>query len=267
VDVTSNFISTTHDVIVVLNAKFRDSSGTVHIGELDEGIIHADGETYLVANVDILPPTEPTKILGVGPNYYSNIEHYGRDEPASPGDLLIFVKTPPNVVVGHGETATLRPPGEFHFEGELGVVIGKRCHGVTEADAMSYVEGYTCVNEITNKALPESQYDASNRVRSKSFDDSSPVGPVVASPDEVPDDATLRLRVNGEEQQNDKISNMIFSVPALIEEVSTYLTLEPGDIIATGSPEGVDRLYDGDNVEVEVEGIGTVEHDVAIPTT
>jgi 2-keto-4-pentenoate hydratase/2-oxohepta-3-ene-1,7-dioic acid hydratase in catechol pathway len=246
--------------------RFHDRVGTVRTGNLQGDLIRSDGDEYCLDDVAVLPPTEPSKVVGVGPNYHSNIEHYDREEPASPADLLVFVKTPPNVLVAHRGTARLRPPGEFHFEGELGVVVGRRCRDVSRADAMDYVMGYTCVNEITNKGIPESQYDSQNTVRSKSFDDSSPIGPVVASPEEVPDDATLELRVNGETRQHDSISQLIHPVPALLAELSTYLTLEPGDVVATGSPAGVDRLFDGDRVEVEIEGIGTLEHDVRIPS-
>ena len=246
-------------------ARFRDASGDVRTGRWETDDIVTESGSIPVTDVEVLPPSEPSKVLGVGPNYYSNIEHYGREEPDSPADLLVFVKTTPNSLVGHGETATLRPPGEFHYEGELGVVIGERCRGVSREDAMDYVRGYTCVDEITNKGIPESRYDPGNWVRAKSFDDSLPVGPAVAPVDSVPDDATLEVRVNGEVRQRDDLSNLIHPVPALVAELSTYLTLEPGDVVATGSPEGVDRLADGDAVEVEIEGIGTLEHDVAIP--
>jgi len=229
-------------------------------------MIYSDGNEYCLADVDVLPPTEPSKVIGVGPNYHSNIEHYDRKEPTSPADLLVFVKTPPNVLVSHRGTARLKPPGEFHFEGELGVVIERRCRDIARANAMDYVSGYTCVNEITNKGIPESQYDPQNTVRAKSFDGSAPIGPVIASPDEVPDDATLELRVNDEPRQHDSISQLIHPVPTLLAELSTYLTLEPGDVVATGSPAGVDRLFDGDQVEVEIEGIGTLKHDVRIPS-
>lgn len=246
--------------------RFRDSAEEVRTGELDGEDIISNGDTFSISDVEVLPPTVPSKIIGTGPNYYSNIEHYGREEPESPSDLLLFVKTPPHVLVGHGGVATLRPPGEFHYEAELGVVIGERCREVSSDEAMEYVEGFTCVNEITNKGVEESLYDPGNLVRSKSFDSSAPIGPVVASPDEVPEDAGLELRLNGEVRQSDRISQMIHPVPSLIEEFSKYMTLEPGDVIATGSPEGVDRLEDGDQVEVTIEGIGTLEHSVAIPS-
>jgi 2-keto-4-pentenoate hydratase/2-oxohepta-3-ene-1,7-dioic acid hydratase in catechol pathway len=246
-------------------AKFRTPSGEIRTGDWKNGDIISEGDVFPVTNVDVLPPTEPSKILGVGPNYYSNIKYYEREEPVTPSDLLVFVKTVPNALVGHGDTATLRPPGEFYFEGELGVVIGERCCDVSRQEALDYVEGYTCVNEITNKDISESQYDIGNRVRTKSFDDSLPIGPVVASPEEVPDDASLELRINGDVRQHDVISQLIHPVPDLLDEISTYVTLEPGDVIATGSPKGVDQLSDGDRVAVEIEGIGVLEHDVSIP--
>lgn len=245
--------------------RFRDSTGEVRTGELSDEHISSEGMVFTLSDVAVLPPTEPSKVLGTGPNYYSNIEHYGRDEPESPADLLLFVKAPPHVLVGHGGIATLRPAGEFYFEAELGVVIGERCQDVSSDEAMEYVDGYTCVNEITNKGIEESQFDQQNLVRSKSFDDSAPIGPVIASPDEVPKNASIELRLNDELQQRDKISNLIHPVPDLIEEFSRYMTLEPGDVIATGSPEGVAQLSDGDHVEVTIEGIGTLEHGVSIP--
>lgn len=246
-------------------ARFLDQSGTVRTGRWTGDEIVTDAESFPVSAVNVLPPTKASKIVGVGPNYYSNIEHYGREEPASPADLVFFVKTMPHAAVGHGGTATLHPPGEFHFEAELGAVIGKSCRDVTSAEALEYVSGYTCVNEITNKGLPDSQYDVGNRLRTKSFDDSAPVGPAVTPLEAVPEDATIELRLNGEVRQRDKISNMIFNVEDLIAEISTYQTLEPGDVIATGSPEGVDRLSDSDHVAVTVDGVGTLEHDVDIP--
>ncbi len=102
-------------------------------------------------------------------------------------------------------------------------------------------------------------------MRGKAFDNAAPLGPVVATPDEVPDDASIELRVNSETKQAASIDRFVFSVPELIAEVTTYMTLEPGDVLSTGTPAGVGALADGDHVEVEIEGIGTLEHDVVIP--
>ena len=246
-------------------ARFLDDEGNVVDGEWDDGTLVTESERIDADDVTVLPPVEPTKIIGVGPNYYSNIEHYDREEPERPLDLLLFIKPTPTTLVGHGQTAELRPAGEFHYEAEIGVVIGEQCREVDADDAMDYVEGFTCVNEITNKGVPDSMYDTKNSVRKKAFDNSAPIGPAVASPDLVPDDATLEMHVNGELRQHDSRDNLIHAVPALIEEISTYLTLEPGDVIATGSPEGVSQLHDGDVVEVTIEGVGTLRHDVSIP--
>lgn len=244
--------------------RYRNREGVTRTGTWTSEGVRVDDQLLQAEEIEIRPPSDPSKIIGVGPNYYSNIEHYNREVPESPSDLLMFVKTVPNSLVSHGGTARLRGPGEFHFEGEIGVVIGERCRNVPKERAEAVIKGYTCINEITNKGVSESRYDQGNRVRSKSFDDSAPVGPAVATPEFVPDDAVLEVRVGGERRQRDRRSELIHAVPTLIEEISSYLTLEPGDIIATGSPEGVGPLSDGDTVEVEVEGVGTLEHDVEI---
>jgi 2-keto-4-pentenoate hydratase/2-oxohepta-3-ene-1,7-dioic acid hydratase in catechol pathway len=245
--------------------RFLDHAGTIRTGDwTDDGIVSHD-DVFDPGAIEILPPVDPSKVIGVGPNYYSNIDHYDRVEPDSPSDLLLFVKTVPNSLVAHAGTATLRQSGEFYFEAEIGVVIGDACRDVSPDEAMKYIAGFTCINEITNKGVPESRYDPGNRVRSKSFDNSAVVGPVVASKNLIPADATLELRLNGEQQQRDSRENLIFSIPELLAEITSYVTLEPGDVIATGSPSGVDRLDDGDEVEITVEGIGTLGHAVEIP--
>lgn len=127
---------------------------------------------------------------------------------------------------------------------------------------MEIIEGYTCMNDISNR---DDQQIEQNYVRGKGFDGAAPLGPVVATPDKVPDDAFVRTRVNGERKQNGSLADLIFSVPKLIAEITTYMTLEAGDIVSTGTPKGVGPLTDGDKVEIEIEGIGTLEHSVQIP--
>ncbi|ERH04092.1 MAG: 2-keto-4-pentenoate hydratase/2-oxohepta-3-ene-1,7-dioic acid hydratase (catechol pathway) [Halorubrum sp. J07HR59] len=117
----------------------------------------------------------------------------------------------------------------------------------------------TCFDDVSNR---DDQNKEQNWVRAKAFDSSAPMGPVVASPESLPDDASIELRVNGDTRQASTVAHMIFSVPELIEEITTYLTLEPGDVIATGTPEGVGPLSDGDHVAIEIEGVGTLEHSV-----
>ncbi|MFC4360348.1 fumarylacetoacetate hydrolase family protein [Halobium salinum] len=239
------------------HVRFRDPAGAVRTGEwTDEGPAFA-GHTYDVDDVDVLPPTTPSKVVCVGLNYADHAEESGMEVPDRP---LLFLK-PPNALAGHGDSVRL-PAGKerVDWEAELGVVIGEQCRHVDEADAMDVVRGYTCVNDISNR---DDQEVEQNWVRGKAFDGAAPMGPTVATPDEVPDDAGISLRVNGETKQESSRSEFIFSVPELVAEITTYMTLEPGDVISTGTPAGVGALSPGDRVEVDVEGIPTLEHTVA----
>lgn len=237
--------------------RFRDEAGTTRTGEFDDGMITAAGRTYAVDDVEVLPPCEPSKIVCIGRNYAKHAEELGNDVPDRP---LLFLK-PPNALSAHGDTVTL-PEGKetVEHEAELCVVIGEQCRNVDAADAEDVIAGYTCMNDVSNR---DDQRKEQNWVRGKAFDNAAPLGPVLASPDELPDDATISARVNEETRQESTIDHMIFEIPELIEEITQYLTLEAGDVIATGTPEGVGPLADGDRVEIEVEGVGTLEHFVA----
>ena len=244
--------------------RFRDETSRVQTGEwTDDGIKFA-GERYDPETVDVLPPVEASKVLGVGPNHVTNVE--GKEDyeyPNSPEELYLFVKTAPNALVGHGHTVVLEAGREYIYELELGIVIGSECKAVSKEEASSVIGGYTIVNEITNTNVPEG-FEPTNAVRAKSFDNSAPTGPVVVDSEDVPVDADMELRINGKVEQSTDRSELIFSEESLIAEISSYMTLYPGDIIATGAPIGADPLRDGDNVELEVEGIGTLTHDVRI---
>ncbi|WP_181684646.1 fumarylacetoacetate hydrolase family protein [Halorhabdus salina] len=253
--------------------RFRDPTGTIRGGRwLDEdGDPHvttalgepgddAPGETYPADTVDVLPPAEPTKIIAIGRNFADHADEQDADVPDRP---LLFVK-PPNTVASHGSTVSLLPDKErLDYEAELAVIIGETCHNVDADEAEDVIAGYTCFNDISNR---DDQRVETNWVRGKAFDNAAPMGPVLATPEEVPADATIECRVNGETRQSGNRADLVFGVPELIEEITTYMTLEPGDVIATGTPEGVGPLADGDRVEVEIEGIGTLEHDVHIPS-
>ena len=239
--------------------RFRDPAGSVRRGEYRGGAIYFGDSEYHVDEVDVLPPSKPSKIVCIGRNYAKHAEERDEEVPDRP---LLFLK-PPNALAGHGDEIRL-PEGKerVEHEAELGVVIGEQCRDVDADDAMNVVAGYTCVNDVSNR---DDQDKEQNWVRGKAFDGAAPIGPVLATPDEVPEDASVALRVNGETRQDSTRDHLIFSIPELIEEITTYMTLEEGDVIATGTPEGVGPLEDGDTVEVEIEGVGTLEHDVRQP--
>ena len=245
------------------HVRFRDPAGSIREGTYDPetDTVAFGGEAYALDDpaIDVLPPAEPTKIVCIGRNYADHAAERGGEVPDRP---LLFLK-PPNALAGHGDEITV-PAGKdrIDWEAEIAVVIGEQCKDVDADDAMDVVAGFTCMNDVSNR---DDQDREQNWVRGKAFDGAAPLGPVLATPDEVPSDASVELRVNGETKQSSDRSHLMFDVPTLIEEITTYLTLEPGDVISTGTPEGVGALSDGDTVEVEIEGVGTLEHDVRIP--
>lgn len=241
------------------HVRFRDPAGAVRQGEWHDDAITFGGERYDHDEVDVLPPVQPSKIVCIGRNYADHAAEFDNEVPDRP---LLFLK-PPNTLAGHGDTVTL-PAGKerLDYEAELAVVIGEQCRHVAAEDAMDVVRGFTCLNDLSNR---DDQNKETNWVRGKAFDGAAPVGPVVADPEHVPDDAFVRLRVNGDLKQDGSRDQLYFDVPTLIEEITTYMTLEAGDVISTGTPSGVGPLSDGDRVEVEVEGVGTLEHTVEIP--
>ena len=253
--------------------RFRDTAGTVRGGRWTtaegEAVVTAAAgpygriafgdETFDPEEVDILPPCEPTKIVCVGRNYADHADEFDNEVPDRP---LLFLK-PPNTVASHDSTVTV-PAGKerIDYEGELGVVIGEQCRHVDASEAEDVIAGYTPLCDLSNR---DDQGVEQNWVRGKAFDNAAPLGPVIATPEHLDDDATIETRVNGETKQSATIDHMIFSVPELIEEITTYMTLEPGDVVATGTPEGVGPLDQGDTVEVEIEDVGTLRHSVNFP--
>jgi 2-keto-4-pentenoate hydratase/2-oxohepta-3-ene-1,7-dioic acid hydratase in catechol pathway len=232
--------------------RFRDPAGSIRTGEFQDDTVRFGGRTYDIDDVDVLPPTEPTKIICIGLNYADHAEESGSEIPDRP---LMFLKGP-NTLSGHEDTISLLPGKDrIEYEAELGVVIDQQCRNVAREEAMDVIAGFTCVNDVSNR---DDQRQEQNWVRGKAFDNAAPIGPVIATPDEVPEDAAVQSRVNGDLRQDGTRADFIFSVPELIEEITTYMTLEPGDVIATGTPAGVGPVTDGDTVEIEVEGVGTL---------
>jgi len=203
----------------------------------------------------LLPPCSPSKIVCVGRNYPEHARELGNEPPKEP---LIFLK-PPSSLIASGDSIVYPALSErVDFEGELGVIIGKRARRVKEAEAAEYVLGYTCVNDITARDL---QKKDGQWTRGKGFDTFCAVGPSMTPREDV-DETTLTVRtfVDGEKKQDAPVSEMMFSVDAIIAYVSEFMTLEPGDLIATGTPPGVGPLRPGSQVRVEIDGVGVLEN-------
>lgn len=197
----------------------------------------------------------PTKIIAIGLNYLDHAKEFNMEIPEYP---LIFMK-PPTAVIGNGETI-LYPPQtkELHYEGELGIVIGKKARNVQMQEAHHYIAGYTCANDVTARDL---QRLDGQWTRSKSFDTFCPLGPKIAKNID-PTNLSIITRVNGALKQKSNTNQMIFNVYQLVAFISAIMTLMPGDIISTGTPPGVGELQVGDVVEVDIEGIGILRNTV-----
>ena len=222
-------------------------------GDIFSGFSHMR-MSYPAERVKFLPPIVPTKIWCVGRNYVGHVKELDHELPTEP---IIFMK-PLTALVGHEEIVRMPEwAGRIDYEGELAVVIGKRCHMASESTALSYVAGYSCFNDVTARDL---QVKDGQWIRAKGFDTFAPFGPVILVTERMPDDAGITTRLNGNVMQQDVLGSMIFSVARIISHISRFATLEPGDIIATGTPEGIGRVRPEDRVEVEIDGIGTLSN-------
>lgn len=205
---------------------------------------------YDYADITPLAPCLPTKIIAVGLNYEDHAREMNRTPPEDP---MLFMK-PSTTVIAHQEE--IKYPAHMSsrvdYEGELGVVIGKKAHMVEREQALEYVFGYTCINDVTARDLQAKDIQFT---RGKGFNTFAPIGPFIET--EVdPADLPIKTFLNGEVKQNSSTKNLIFSVPELVSFISKVMTLLPGDIIATGTPSGISPMSPGDIVEVEIEGIG-----------
>jgi 2-keto-4-pentenoate hydratase/2-oxohepta-3-ene-1,7-dioic acid hydratase in catechol pathway len=207
--------------------------------------------------VRLLAPVLPSKIVGVGKNYADHAREMGSEPPAEP----IFFLKPSTAVIGPGEAIGLpRLSQEVHHEAELAVVIGRLCRDVPPARAFEVVLGYTCANDVTARDLQRSD---GQWARAKGFDGFAPIGPWVVT-DLDPADLAVGCRVDGEQRQAGRTSQMIHPVAELIAAVSAVMTLLPGDLLLTGTPAGVGPLAAGQTVEVEIEGIGVLRNPVSV---
>jgi 2-keto-4-pentenoate hydratase/2-oxohepta-3-ene-1,7-dioic acid hydratase in catechol pathway len=210
-----------------------------------------------IAEAKLLPPTLPSKIVCIGRNYAAHARELGNDAPAEP---LIFLK-PPSSIIGPGKS--IRRPKDsarVDHEAELGVIIGKRCRHLREdEDVKEYIRGYTCVNDVTARDLQEKD---GQWTRAKGFDTFCPVGPVVNDELDPWSGVNVACRVNGEVRQHGSTQDLLFPVDTIIRFVSRVMTLLPGDLIATGTPEGIGPLVSGDVVEISVSGVGALSNPV-----
>ena len=224
-------------------------------GELFGEWVETD-RAWPLAEVKLLPPVTPGKIVCLGRNYREHAAELGHAVPEEP---LIFLK-PASAVIGPDEPIVL--PGvskRVDYEGELAVVIGRTCSELgPEDDTRPYRLGFTCLNDVTARDLQQADVQWT---RAKGFDTFCPLGPVIETELDLAA-TTIETYVNGERRQSARATEMIFSIDAIIRWISRVMTLEPGDVIATGTPSGVGALHAGDVVEVAVSGIGTLRNPV-----
>lgn len=214
-----------------------------------------------LSEVKLLPPVVPSKIVCVGRNYRDHAVELGNSMPTEP---LLFLKAPSAIIASADFIELPAVSQQVEHEGELGVVIGRVARRLSaQDDPLSYVLGYTCVNDVTARDLQRKDVQFT---RAKSFDTFCPVGPFIETSLD-PTDVQVTTRVNGEIRQLGRTSAMAFSVPFIIRYISQVMTLYPGDLIATGTPAGVSRLFEQDVVEVEIEGIGTLTNGVRLLET
>jgi 2-keto-4-pentenoate hydratase/2-oxohepta-3-ene-1,7-dioic acid hydratase in catechol pathway len=217
----------------------------------------SENEPFNSADVKLLPPVTPSKIVCVGRNYAEHAKELGNEVPQEP---LLFLKAPSSVI-SDGEPILIPKQSEqVEHEGELGVVIGRQCKNLGDADnPFEYVLGYICLNDVTARDLQRKDVQFT---RAKSFDTFCPVSSFIETEVDVSDIAVI-TKVNGVVKQSGRTSQMVFPVDYLIRYISNQMTLFSGDIIATGTPSGVSKLSETDVCEIEIEGVGKLSNPVA----
>ena len=230
-----------------------------NVSEIEGSIFGSFKKTTISHKLDLvklLAPCEPSKIVAIGLNYKAHAAEFNKPLPEEP---MIFMK-PSTAVIGPGDEIIYphHMSRRVDYEGELGVVIGKKAHMVKEEEAKDYILGYTCINDVTARDLQgkDVQY-----IRAKGFDTFAPMGPWIET-DLNPLNVRIETYLNGEKKQDTSTHDMIFDVYHLLSFVSHVMTLLPGDVIATGTPSGIGKMKPGDKVEVRIEGIGSLVNTV-----
>ena len=236
-------------------------------GILHEDVIHPlvgdelredpDASRFRLDSVRLLPPCQPSKIVALGINYHSHATEFKHELPKSP---LIFLK-PPTAVIGPGEDVIYPLESkQVDYEGELALVISKTAKNVDAANAYSHILGYTCFNDVTARDL---QKKDGQWTRAKGFDTFAPIGPWIETEID-PSNLEIETFLNGELKQKATTADLIFKVPQILSFVSSVMTLLPGDVIATGTPSGVGPVQPGDQIEVRIQGIGSLINRISI---
>lgn len=230
----------------------RELSGAPYAGGQETG------RTGMLSELQLLAPVEPTKLLCIGRNYADHAKELGNQAPTEP---MFFLKAP-SALIGTGESVVVpHKEHSVHWEAELAVVIGRRARQVSEAEALSYVFGYTIANDISDRDLQKADAPFGFG-RAKSYDTFCPCGPVLVTEGVNPLDVPITLTCNEEVRQSDSTALMIHPVPKLISFLSGIMTLMPGDVILTGTPKGVGAMQPGDLIEITIPGIGTLTNPV-----
>lgn len=224
-------------------------------GNFLEGKALPTGESFPLEEVKLLPPVNPGQVIAIGLNYALHAEESGKPIPDEP---MMFMVSPTSII-GDGEEILLSNlEHRIDYEAELAIVIGKKAKDVKKEDALSYVFGYTACNDVSDRDL---QKKDGQFTRAKSFATFKPLGPAIET-DLNPNIVGIKLTVNGEVRQDSNTDDLIHNIESLIEKVTEVMTLNPGDIIITGTPSGVGPLKPGDDIVLEIEGIGKLRNSV-----
>ena len=248
--------------------RFKDQEGKVGYGEVEGTKVHLFDRTFLdserqltgqvldLAQIELLAPVEPNKVVCVGLNYALHIQELEHSVPTAP---IIFLKPQSSVIGPNDKIRYPKMSQKVDYEGELAVVIGKTTKDVTEEEALSVIFGYTCANDVTARDLQKLD---GQWTRAKSFDTFCPIGPWIVT-DLDPSELDIQLLLNGEVKQSSNTKYFINSIPKLISFISQVMTLNPGDVILTGTPEGVGPMQPGDEVVVKIPAIGELRNTMA----
>jgi 2-keto-4-pentenoate hydratase/2-oxohepta-3-ene-1,7-dioic acid hydratase in catechol pathway len=245
-----------------------ETSGREYYGKVDRAKIEildkaywlggkVTGETADLDDVKLLCPVDPSKIILVGLNYHMHVQH-SQSATKVPDNPILFMKPPSSLLEPEG--GIVYPDGidRVDYEAELAVIIGKQGRKIPEEKADEHIFGYTCLNDVTARKVQKAD---GQWTRGKGFDTFCPVGPQVVRGVDA-SDLSVEAYLNGEQKQSGRTSEMIFSIPYLIQFISSIMTLIPGDVISTGTPQGIDPMQKGDRIEVRIENIGSLFNNV-----